>query len=129
MIESQQALVSDFITQAFGLPIAHENDDYTPTQGTPWVRVRVFPGETTAGTIDADNLEQSGFMQFSLSYPAGEGAMVAKLKAQDIFDAYPIGRRVSYGGKTVTVGSYQQFDTRPRDGWFQVVGRIFYETN
>ena len=127
MIEAQQAFVSDFITQAFGLPIAHENVTYEPTQGTPWVRVQSFPGAAFAGDVNADTTEQPGFFQFSLFYPEGEGAMPAKLKAQAIFDAYPIGRRLTYGGKRVRVTSYQQFDTAPQGGWFQVVGRIFYE--
>ena len=129
MIESQQALISDFITQAFGLPIAHENQHYDPTAGTPWVRLIVAPGQTDPGTVDALNLEQQGFMQFTLNYPEGEGAMTAKLKAQAIFDAYPLSRRVSYSGKSVTVIATHQFSTSPQGGWFQVVGRIFYESN
>ena len=127
MIEAQQAFVSDFITQAFGLPIAYENDDYDPTPGTPWVAIRTFPGQTFPGAIAGTQPEQAGFFQFVLNYPTGEGAMAAKLKAQDIFDAYPIARRVTYGGEAARVTSYQQFDTSPQGGWFQLVGRIFYE--
>lgn len=127
MIEAQQAFVSDFITQAFGLPIAHENENYTPTQGTPWVQLRVFPADTTAGDVAANTTEHAGFYQFSLHYPEGEGAMTAKLKAQAIFDAYPVGRRLTYSSKSVRITALQQFDASPQGGWFRVVGRIFYE--
>lgn len=127
MIEPQQAFLSDFIAQGFGLPIAHENEDYKPTPGTPWVRVRMFPAQTVSGAGNGGALEQAGFFQFTLNYPVGKGAVDAKLQAQTIFTAYPISRRVSYGGVSVRVTAYQQFDAAPESGWFRVVGRIFYE--
>lgn len=127
MLEAQQAFVSDFIGQAFGLPIAHENANYEPTPGAAWVRLRCFPGQVVPGAIDAGQPESSGFWQFTLHYPLGEGAIGAKAQAQTIFDAYPLGGRVSYGGSTFQVTAQSQFDASPQGGWFQVVGRIFYE--
>lgn len=127
MLEAQQAFANDFIAQAFGLPIAHENVSYEPTAGTAWVRLRTFPGQQVPGSVSADNIEHAGAFQFTLHYPEGEGAIPAKQQAQTIFDAYPIGRRVSYGGESIRVTALQQFDAAPQGGWFQVVGRIFYE--
>lgn len=127
MIEIYQALTADFVAQAFGLPIAHENASYTPTPGTPWVRLRVFRGDTSAGDVAAATKEEAGFFQFTLHYPEGNGAITAHQQAQTIFDAYPLARRVSYGGETVRVTRWQLFDAKPDNGWFQVVGRIFYE--
>lgn len=127
MLEAQQAFVSDFIAQAFGLPIAHENADYTPTAGTAWVRLRTFPGRVVPGSLGATANETAGFWQFTLHYAEGDGAITAKAKAQAIFDAYPLSRRVSYGGESFRVTALQQFDASPQGGWFQVVGRIFYE--
>lgn len=129
MLQIEQAFASDFIAQAFGLPIAHENANYEPTQGTPWVGLRVFQNALSAGDLsaDAEVTETSGLFQFSLHYPQGKGAITAKTQAQTIFAAYPVGRRISYGGETVKVTGYQLFDATPRDGWFVVVGRITYE--
>lgn len=127
MLEAQQAYIGDFISQSFGLPIAHENANYEPTPGTAWVRLRCFPGQVVPGALNADAQETAGFWQFTLHYPTGEGAIGAKSQAQTIFDAYPLGRRVSYGGETFRVTALQQFDASPQGGWFQVVGRIFYE--
>ena len=127
MLELSQAFVDDFITQAFGLPIAHENESYEPTRGTTWVRLRMFPGQVVAGDVNADTLETAGFFQVTLNYPSGEGAIPAKQQLQTIFNAYPLGRRVSYSGESARVTSHQQFDASNESGWFQVVGRIFYE--
>ena len=126
-LESHQAFVSDFIAQAFGLPIAHENANYTPTAGTAWLRLVTFTGDITAGSVSADVSEGGGFLQVELHFPEGDGAITAKTQLQTIFDAYPLSRRVSYGGVSFRVTALQQFDASPQGGWFQVVGRIFYE--
>ena len=127
MLKANQALVNDFIDQAFGLPIAHENAKYTPAPGTAFVRLRVFQNAENAGDIGVDTRQSSGFLRCTLHYPLGEGAITARATAQTIFDAYPIGRRITYSAETVTVQSVQLFDASPQGGWFQVVGRIFYE--
>lgn len=127
MLKIDQALTGDFIAQAFGLPIAHENVKYEPTPGTPWVGIRVFQGESLAGDMAVNTTEDKGFLQFVLHYPEGEGAIASKTTAQTILDAYAIGRRVTYSGVTIRVTRNQMFEALPEDGWFKVIGRIFYE--
>jgi len=125
MLEIEQGLVSDFITQAFGLPIAHENDDYTPTKGTPWVRLRVFQNPIEPVGIN-DLSETTGVFQFTLHYPLGAGAITAKSQADTIFAAYPLRRRITYSGQVILVTGQHVLSAAPIDGWFQVVGRIEY---
>ena len=127
MLTIDQAFVNDFITQAFGLPIAHENANYTPTKGTAHVILRMFQNADEAGDLAVDTTETTGLFQFSLRYPPGEGAIAAKTQRNTIFAAYPIGRRITYGGNTVRVTGRSPFDNAPVEGWYQVVGRIFYE--
>lgn len=124
-LRTYQAFVDDFIDQAFGLPIVHENDDYTPTKGTPWVRLRVFENETLPVGLASVN-DTTGFYQFTLHYPTGEGAIAARSQAQTILDAYPLRRLFSYSGQQVEVTGTSIFDASPIDGWYQVVGRINY---
>lgn len=128
MLEIEQAFISDFITQAFGLPIAYENVDYTPTQGTAYVEIRMFPNEERAADLNSTN-ETTGLMQFTLRYPEGEGAMPAKQKRQAILDAYPIGRVLTYSGQRVTITGTDPFNAYPDDGWFKVIGRVFYRAS
>lgn len=120
-----QAFVSDFITQAFGLPIAHENDDYTPTKGTAWVQLRVFLNAIErVGLSDTDDI--TGAYQFTLHYPLGEGAIPARTQAEAIFAAYPNRRRFTYSGQQVEITGSELFSAAPDDGWYQVVGRIYF---
>lgn len=120
-----QAFVSDFITQAFGYPIAHEGTAYDPTPGTPYVALRVFANEVSALTV-ADTDETTGAFQFTLSFPEGEGAMPAKLAADTIFAAYPVGRKLTYSGQVVHITGRHRLEVGAYDGWFRVAGRINY---
>lgn len=126
MLEADQAFVQAFIAADFGLPVAHENEDYSP-QGSAWVQLRCFPNETSVDAVDASTSLADGLWQFTLHYPLGSGAIPAKAMRQTIFDAFPLGSRLSYGGQSVTVANHDPFDAAPQGGWFQVVGRIFYQ--
>lgn len=121
-----QALTSDFIAQAFGLPIAHENSDYKPTAGTPFVRITNFPADVRAvGLADTDVI--TGAFQFVLYYAEGKGAIAAKTMAQTIFDAYPVGRELTYSAQTIRVTGQERPSAFPEDGWYKVRGLIYYE--
>lgn len=124
-IKIEQGLIDHFIDQSFGLPIAHENDDYTPTAGTAYVALKVFPNEETG--LDITNTNQTtGFFQFTLRYPVGAGAMTAKTMRESIFAAYQVGQTITYSGQQITITGRYAFDAAPEDGWFKVIGRINY---
>ena len=72
-LATYQALIDDFVGQAFGLPIAHENAAYVPTQGTAWVALRVFENEVLPVGLNSVN-DTTGVLQFTLYYPDGAGA-------------------------------------------------------
>lgn len=127
-LKIEQAFLFDFRMKAFGLPIAYENADYKPTPGNAYVRVRHFPNEETAADLNDTN-ETNGFFQFTLYYPTGAGAIPAKTMRQTIFDAYPIGRRLTYSGQKVVVTATSPFSAYPEDGWFKVAGRVFYKAD
>lgn len=124
-LRTYQAFVDDFRTQAFGLPVAHENDDFTPTPGTAWVRLRFFENEVTpVGHTSID--DETGLFQFTLHYPLDEGAIPARTMADTILSAYPPRRLFSYSGQQVEVTGALIFDASPVDGWYQIVGRVNY---
>lgn len=124
-VKIEQAFLSDFIAGDFGLPVHHENTEYAPEPGSPWVSVKMFENPVTAFTV-ADHDETDGFFQFTLHYPEGEGAMPAKAKCEEVFAAYPIGRRVTYDGQAAHVTARHRVDVGPQGGWFMVTGRIIY---
>lgn len=125
MLKIEQALVDSFIRCHFSLPIAHENADYTPTPGTPWVSLKVFQNQVSPTGI-ADQSDTTGVFQFSLYYPLGQGAIPAKSQAETIFAAYPLRTSITYSGQVVTITGQELFDAAPFDGWFRVVGRLEY---
>lgn len=125
-IKIDQAFVFDFRIKKFCLlPVAYENDGYEPTPGTPYVSVRSFPNAESAGDLASTN-ETTGLFQFTLNYPEGSGAITAKQVREDIFAAYPIGRRLTYSGQRLTITGRDPFRAYPDDGWFKVIGRISY---
>ncbi|WP_299945356.1 phage tail terminator-like protein [uncultured Ruegeria sp.] len=128
MLEIEQAFISDFITQDFGLPIAHENVGYDPEPGTPYVKLEIFPNAERPADLNSTN-NTTGLMQFTLYYAEGNGAIPAKVKRQEIFDAFPIGRVLTYSGRRVTITGRNPFRAYPDDGWYKVIGRVSYEAD
>jgi len=124
-VKIDQALVDHFIDQSFGLPIAHENANYTPSPGTEYAEVRTLPNDVLPADL-ATNNDTTGVFQFILRYPEGVGAIPAKTQADTIFAAYPIGGRIAYSGQSLTVTGHSRPDAVPEGGFYKVVGRIFY---
>ena len=124
-LATYQALIDDFVGQAFGLPIAHENAAYVPTQGTAWVALRVFENEILPVGLNSVN-DTTGVLQFTLYYPDGAGAFDARSMADTIFSAYPVRRLFARSGQQVEITGTDTFDAAPENGWFKLVGRINY---
>lgn len=127
-LKIEQAFLSDFIAQDFGLPIHHENTEYKPEPGSPYVAVKMFENSETAAALSGLN-ETDGFFQFTLFYPEGNGAMPAKAKRATMLAAFPVGRRLTFDGQYVDVRGTQPLSAAPDGGWFQAVGRVFYRAN
>lgn len=124
-IEIDQALIQTFVNGAFGLPIAHENQQYTPTAGTAYVEIRVLQNDATPFTLK-DSDETDGVFRVRLFYPADTGAVNAKSKADEIFATYKIGTRLTYNNVSLTVMSNQRQPGLAEDGWYQLVLTINY---
>lgn len=125
MIEVDQALIQTFIDNSFGLPIAHENQQYTPTAGTAYVELRVLQNDITPFTLK-DSDETDGVFRIRLFYPADTGAVTAKQKADAIFSVYKIGATLTYNNVNLTVMSNQRQPGLAEDGWYQLVLTINY---
>lgn len=120
MIEIDQALLTAFIGGGFGLPVAHENLSYSPAPGTAYAEVLVLQNDITALTLKHSN-ETDGVFRVLLNYPADTGAVAAKTKADEIFEVFKIGERLTYGGVTLTIRSNQRQPGVNEDGWYKLV--------
>ena len=122
-IELDQALVKSFIDGAFGLPIAHENDDYAPVAGTAYAELEVTINEEKGFTLNDLN-DVTGYLQVALNYPKGAGAIPAKTMRDTILSAYPIGAVLTYSAQSLEVTGIQRPAPAPRDGWYRRLLRI-----
>lgn len=124
-IKIDQALVSHWVSEAFGIDTAHENLPYTPVNGTEYAELRVLPNDTTPYSL-ADSDETDGVFRVVLRYPVDAGAVPAKTMADMIFSAYPIGKRLAYSGQVVTITSQQRQPGVAEEGWYVVVLTMAY---
>ncbi len=124
-VKIDQALVSTFISSAFGLPIAHENAAYSPIAGTAYAELMVLQNDRTAFTL-ADSDETDGVFRVILRYPVLTGAITAKTKADAIFAVYKIGASLTYSGVQLTITSNQRQPGVAEDGWYKLVLSMAY---
>ena len=122
-IKLDQALVQSFIDGAFGLPVAHENDDYSPVAGTAYAELDVtMNGENGFTLTDLNDI--TGYLQIGLNYPTGAGAIPAKTMEKTVADAYPIGTVLTYSAQSLEITGIQRPTPAPRDGWYRRLLRI-----
>jgi hypothetical protein len=125
MIQIDQALISAFIAGNFDLPIAHENEHYQP-DGSAYAEIIVIQNDVTALNLKHHN-ETDGLLRVILRYPTDTGAIEPKQKADEIFAAFPIGQRLSYGGVTVTITGNARAPGVPEAGWYKLVLTLPYK--
>lgn len=124
-IKIDQALTQWFLAGNFGLPIAHENQTYTPAGQSPWCEIRVIPNDVTAATIRHSS-ETDGVFRVILRYPQGTGAIAAKQKADQILAHFRLGTRLSFDGQRVNLTSTKRDQGVADDGWYSLVLTVGY---
>lgn len=125
-LKIDQALVSHWVTSAFGIDASHENLPYTPTVGTEYADLRVLPNDITPYSLK-DSDQTDGVFRVILRYPIDAGAVPAKTMADTIFAAYPIGKRLTYSGQVVTITSQQRQPGASEEGWYVLVLTMAYQ--
>jgi len=125
MLKVYQAIVQSFIDAGFGLPIAHQNINYTPENGVAYAEIYVAGNDVTAFDL-AYTDETDGIFRVILRYPVNSGAVAAERKSEEILRYYHIGKQMEYDGQIVSVRSYSQEPGVPEDGWYKAVLTIRY---
>ena len=125
MIKIDQALTNAFISGSFGLPIAHENDNYTPTAGTPYAEIYLIPNDITPITL-SDSNENDGILRVFLHYKSDQLSITAKQKADEIFNYFKIGSVLTYETQKVTIVGLSRGRGINENGWYSLPLSIFY---
>ena len=122
-VKIDKAFLTAFQAGAFGLPIANENADYTPTAGTAHVELKTMLNDELPVGLNSVN-DVTGLFQFKLKYKAGSGAIAAKTMHDTIQASFPVGLKLSYDGQEVFVTGKQRGLNYTDGGWFVVLGRV-----
>ena len=124
-LKIDQAFTFEFIAGAFGLPIAHENINYEPVQGTPYAEIKVMPNDTTKLTQNKSDVTD-GIFRIYLRYPAGSGAVAAKTKAEEIIAYFAPGNSIGYSGQSVLIQSTARKEGIQNDNWYEIIITLSY---
>lgn len=125
-IKIDNALIQNFIDGAYGLSIAHENIDFSPTAGSPYAELLVLPNQV--GMVTPETNSTTGVFRIILRYPAGKTAVVAKTMADTIQADYPVHGVLTYSGQSVKIMSAKREPSDvPEEGWYKLVITFGYQ--
>lgn len=107
---------------AFGLPVAWENQPFTPSGA--YLRENFLPAQTERIAINSDGSQlYGGIYQVSVFVEAGTGSAAAQTIAENLIDHFPPG--FSWDG-----GRVMQAFSAPAligDGWYQIPVSVRYQ--
>ena len=124
-VKIDQAFSKAFGEGAFGLPVAHENAPFTEKTDTEYAAITLFQNENLPHDL-AHTDSTTGAFQVILRYPLNTGSFPAKIKLDEIFTYFTIGRRFEFSGQGLEIRSTHRFSNREESGMYQVTGRINY---
>ena len=102
-------------------PIAFENAEYTPVEGSLYLRESFLPNIKDAvglGHASADDYE--GLYQVSVVAGRGDRRFDAQEQARLIALHFPRGAEYTYNGVTVKITGAQMASAITEDGWYQI---------
>lgn len=107
-------------------PVAYENQPYTPTTGTLWIRENLLPADTSPLTLaDGDSMQYGGIYQVTVFAPADGGAFTGRTMAERIALHFKRGTTIITAGSgrvlSVSVGP-----SSTDNGWHQIPVSVTY---
>lgn len=88
------------------LPTAHQGETFAPVIGTPWLEIFFLPATPDNPTMGDGFYIETGILQVTLHYPAGEGTAAATARAEAI-------RALLKRGATFNAGTIVQITRTP----------------
>lgn len=135
---SNKAIRKQFRTKLVSVPgipgagnRAWENINFAPTEGTPWIRETLIPGDERLSAND--EVEATGFCQIDYFVPIGSGTFAAQNVADAIKNAFKpatvLGGLVRIQRSVVLSGRRGVSDLKDESSsspWYQVPVQIDY---
>lgn len=91
MIEARQIIERAILALTPKIDTVFENTAYKPTSGKPYQELYFLPAKPDSIVIDDTIVEQRGFFQITLRYPAGKGVKDALERAEVYAKAFKVG--------------------------------------
>ena len=128
-IETQNALDVRLSTLTSSPPVAWENSDYTPVDGTSYLRPINLPiSADPVGIANTDSTRGIGYYQVDVFTPARGGPATALNIGDRIAAHFSRGLRLIDGDTTVIVGVPTHDAARLSGAWHMVSVLIPYDT-
>ena len=102
-------------------PIAYENAEYTPVEGTLYLRESFLPNiKDAVGVAHTSADDYEGLYQVSVMDGRGDRRFDAQEQARLISLHFPRGAEYSYNGVTVKITGTRLASAITEDGWYQI---------
>ena len=102
-------------------PIAWENAEYTPVEGTLYLRESFLPNiKDAVGVAHTSADDYEGLYQVSVMAGRGDRRFDAQEQARLISLHFPRGAEYTYNGVTVKITGTRLASAITEDGWYQI---------
>jgi len=121
------ALYKHYSTFTASIRMVSENESYTPTLGTPYLKTWVMPVPTETITLGPDGVHwYIGVFQISCYYPQAFGSNDAKVMAGRLVSHFFRGTQVTYNNILVKMRQAWVNPGFQEDAWYVVPVSINY---
>ena len=102
-------------------PVAWENAEYTPVEGTLYLRESFLPNiKDAVGVAHTSADDYEGLYQVSVMAGRGDRRFAAQEQARLISLHFPRGAEYTYNGVTVKITGTRLASAITEDGWYQI---------
>jgi hypothetical protein len=102
-------------------PIAYENAEYTPVEGTLYLQESFLPNiKDAVGMAHTSADDYEGLYQVSVMDGRGDRRFAAQEQARLISLHFPRGAEYTYNGVTVKITGTRISSAITEDGWYQI---------
>ena len=107
-------------------PVAWTNEQYTPTQGTLYLRPTLLPADSNAATIGDGTDINIGIYQIDIFSPADEGKNEIMLMSDTIAEQFKRDTVLTYNSRNITIRRTSQRYVGNFGGWLHFAVDVEY---
>lgn len=124
----RNALENALAAAAPSIDLVHENQEYSPIAGTPYLEIYVLFATPANPTMGDGFYQELGLMQVNVMFPTKAGTADASAQAQVIRDAFKRGMSFTDSGITVQIDKTPEISGGTVDGdhWKTILKAPFH---